>query len=145
MDLVELLKRVQANTFAMYLKTHNFHWNVEGMLFAQFHEFFNDLYTELWEAVDTIAELIRAQDAYAPGSLGRFAELSSIQDENAVPSARDMVMKLVADNDIVRASLYDAFNAANAANEQGIANALQDRISAHDKHGWMLRSFLKQI
>ena len=145
MDLIELLKRAQANTFAMYLKTHNFHWNVEGMLFAQFHEFFNDLYTELWEAVDTIAELIRAQDAYAPGSLGRFAELSSVQDENAVPSARDMVMKLVADNDIVRASLYDAYNAANAANEQGIANALQDRITAHDKHGWMLRSFLKQI
>jgi len=145
MDLIELLKRAQANTFAMYLKTHNFHWNVEGMLFAQFHEFFNDLYTELWEAVDTIAELIRAQDAYAPGSLGRFAELSSVQDENAVPSTRDMVMKLLADNDIVRASLYDAFKAANAANEQGVANSLQDRITSHDKHAWMLRSFLKQI
>ena len=65
--------------------------------------------------------------------------------KNAVPSARDMVMKLVADNDIVRASLYDAYNAANAANEQGVANALQDRITAHDKHGWMLRSFLKQM
>jgi starvation-inducible DNA-binding protein len=143
MDLIELLKRAQANTFAMYLKTHNFHWNVEGMLFAQFHDFFNDLYTELWEAVDTIAELIRGQDAYAPGSLGRFAELSSVQDENAVPSTRDMVMKLLADNDIVRASLYDALRAA--ANEQGVANALQDRITAHDKHAWMLRSFLKQI
>lgn len=143
MDLVELLKRVQANTFAMYLKSHNFHWNVEGMFFAQFHDFFANLYNELFLAVDVIAELIRTQDAYVPGSLSRFAELSSVQDENAVPSARDMVMKLVADNDIVRASLYDALRAA--ANEQGIANALQDRITAHDKHGWMLRSFLKQM
>ena len=145
MDLVELLKRVQANTFAMYLKSHNYHWNVEGMFFAQFHDFFANLYNELFLAVDVIAELIRTQDAYVPGSLSRFAELSSVQDENVVPSARDMVMKLVADNDIVRASLYDAYNAANAANEQGVANALQDRITAHDKHGWMLRSFLKQI
>ena len=143
MDLVELLKRVQANTFAMYLKSHNFHWNVEGMFFAQFHDFFADLYNELFLAVDLIAELIRTQDAYVPGSLSRFAELSSIQDENAVPSARDMVMKLLADNDIVRASLYDAIRAA--ANEQGVVNALQDRITAHDKHAWMLRSFLKQL
>lgn len=145
MELTDLMKRVLANTFSMYLKTHNFHWNVEGMLFSQLHEFFGDLYTELWNAVDPIAEHIRMLDSYAPGSLGRYMELSSVTDENAIPTPVDMISKLLADNDIVRASLYDAFRAANAANEQGLSNFIQDRIGAHDKHHWMLRSYLKSV
>jgi starvation-inducible DNA-binding protein len=144
-ELTESMKKVLANTFSLYLKSHNFHWNVEGMFFSELHDFFGNLYSELWAAVDPIAEHIRYLDSYAPGALSRYIELSSIQDELTVPTARDMITILLADNDIVRASLYDAFKQANAANEQGLSNFIQDRIGAHDKHHWMLRSFLKLV
>ena len=139
----ESLKRVLADTFALYLKAHNFHWNVEGANFSQFHDFFGTLYIELHAAIDLIAEQIRAIDAYAPGSFSRFQELSKIKDENAVPDAISMVKKLEQDNKIVLASLLAAYKDAEAAKELGLANFLQDRIDIHNKHGWMLRSYQK--
>jgi starvation-inducible DNA-binding protein len=145
MDLTESLKKVLANTFGMYLQAHNYHWNVEGMFFSQLHAFFGDLYGQLFAAVDPIAEHIRALGAYAPASMSRYLELMSVEDETSVPSARDMITKLVAANDLVRASLYDAHHAAEAANENGVINFLEDRIDAHDKISWLLKAHLKQI
>ena len=93
-DFIEQMKVCQASAFALYLKAHNFHWNVEGPNFAQYHEFFSDYYNDVWGSVDAIAEHIRTLDAYVPGSLGRFRELSGISDENAVPDAHGMYVSL---------------------------------------------------
>jgi len=144
MELVETLKKAQATTFALYLKAHNFHWNVEGPDFAQYHSFLGDFYEEVFGAVDTIAELIRTLDAYAPGSFSRFQQLSTIEDELTVPKGIVMIARLYADNQRVIATLNDAYRMAESAGKLGISNALQDRITAHEKHGWMLRSFTKE-
>jgi len=144
MELVETLKKAQATTFALYLKAHNFHWNVEGPDFAQYHSFLGDLYEEVFDAVDTIAELIRTLDAYAPGSFSRFQQLSTIEDELSVPKGIVMMARLYADNQRVLAVLGDAYRMAESSGNYGISNALQDRITAHEKHGWMLRSFTKE-
>ena len=142
-QLVEALKKAQATSFAFYLKAHNYHWNVEGSNFAEYHEFLGDLYAEVFGAVDAIAEHCRTLDAYVPGSFSRFQQLSSIDDELSVPAGRVMMSKLLADNQRVISDLTAAFREAEAAGKVGIANFLQDRIGAHDKHGWMLRSFTK--
>ena len=144
MELIEALKKAQATTFALYLKAHNFHWNVEGPDFAQYHSFLGDFYEEVFGAVDTIAELIRTLDAYAPGSFSRFQQLSTIEDELSVPKGIVMMARLYADNQRVLATLTDAYRIAESAGNYGISNALQDRITAHEKHGWMLRSFTKE-
>lgn len=142
-QLVESLKKVQATSFAFYLKAHNYHWNVEGANFSEYHEFFGELYAEVFGAVDAIAEHIRTLDAYVPGSFSRFQELSSIEDELAVPTARAMMAKLLVDNQRVLTDLQVAHAAAEMLNKRGIVNFLEDRIDIHEKHGWMLRSFTK--
>jgi len=143
-ELVEALKKAQATTFALYLKAHNFHWNVEGPDFAQYHSFLGDLYDEVFDAVDTIAELIRTLEAYAPGSFSRFQQLSTIEDELTVPKGLVMMARLYADNQRVLTTLNDAYRIAEAQSKFGISNAIQDRITAHEKHGWQLRSFTKE-
>jgi len=143
-ELVEALKKAQATTFALYLKAHNFHWNVEGPDFAQYHSFLGDFYEEVFDAVDTIAELIRTLDAYAPGSFSRFQQLSTIEDELSVPKGIVMIARLYADNQRTLAVLGDAYRMAEGLGKFGISNALQDRITAHEKHGWQLRSFTKE-
>lgn len=142
-ELIEQLKRALADTFAFYLKAHNFHWNVEGPDFQQYHSFLDGLYNETWLATDAIAEHIRTLDAYAPGALSRFRELATIQDELNVPAAAAMLAKLEADNKIVIATLTRAYALAESNNKPGLSNFLQDRIDIHEKHGWMLRSFIK--
>ena len=142
-QLVEALKRAQATSFAFYLKAHNYHWNVEGANFAEYHEFLGDLYGEVFGAVDAIAEHIRTLDAYAPGSFTRFQQLSSIEDEMSVPTSRMMMAKLLADNQRVIGDLMAAHREAEMLGKRGIVNFLEDRIDAHDKHGWMLRSYTK--
>lgn len=142
-ELVDSLKIALADTFAFYLKAHNFHWNVTGPNFAQYHEFLGNLWEEVFSGVDLIAEGIRTVDAFAPGSFSRFKELSTIEDELKIPSALDMIKKLSDDNDKVLASLNKAYETAESAKKYGISNFLQDRITAHEKHGWMLRSFIK--
>jgi starvation-inducible DNA-binding protein len=141
--LVEIMRKVLADTFAMYLKAHNYHWNVEGINFPQYHDFFGKLYEELHDAVDPIAEEIRSLDAYAPGSFTRFLELTEIQDETNVPMAREMAVKLLADNQIVLNTLNMAFKLADQFDKQGLADFIAGRIDTHNKHGWMLRSITK--
>jgi starvation-inducible DNA-binding protein len=141
--LVEMMKKVLADTFAMYLKSHNYHWNVEGSNFPQYHEFFGNLYEELHGAVDPIAEQIRALDAYAPGSLSRFMELTDIQDEMNVPLGTDMARKLLSDNQTVLNTLNMALKLAEQFDKQGLMDFLANRIDTHSKHAWMLRSISK--
>ena len=142
-QLVEALKKALASSFAFYLKTHNYHWNVEGANFSEYHAFLGELYAEVWGAVDLIAEHIRTLDAYAPGSFTRFQQLSSIEDEMGVPTGRAMMAKLLVDNQRVLADLQAAHAAAEMLNKRGIVNFLEDRIDTHEKHAWMLRSFTK--
>ena len=141
--LIEIMRKVLADTFAMYLKAHNYHWNVEGPNFPQYHDFFGKLYEELHGAVDPIAEEIRSLDAYAPGSFSRFMELTEIEDEMNVPMAREMALKLLRDNDTVLNTLNVAFKLADQFDRQGLADFIAGRIDVHNKHGWMLRSIIK--
>jgi starvation-inducible DNA-binding protein len=142
-ELVNKMKVVLASSFAFYLKAHNYHWNVEGVNFPQYHEFFGNLYEEVHSAIDTIAEQIRALDAYAPGSLKRFSELSTIMDETSVPSAVIMCQRLAKDNESLLIDLELAYSEAERTKQLGLANFLQDRIDIHKKHGWMLRAIQK--
>jgi starvation-inducible DNA-binding protein len=142
-ELSEALKKALADTFAFYLKAHNFHWNVEGPNFNDYHAFFGVLYNDAWGAVDLIAEHIRTLDSYVPGSFSRYADLARVKDEVNIPSAASMMTKLEADNRIVIESLTTAMKAAESLGKVGISNFLQDRIDAHEKHGWMLRAISK--
>jgi starvation-inducible DNA-binding protein len=142
-ELVDQMKVVLASTFALYLKTHNFHWNVEGSDFVQYHTYFGDLYGELWGAVDTIAEHIRILGVYAPGSLLRFSQLSVIDDQINIPTSLNMIKELEADNGKLKNEIVKAYLLAEKANEAGLSNFLQDRIDIHAKHGWFLKSLGK--
>jgi starvation-inducible DNA-binding protein len=143
-ELQIALKKVLANTFVMYFKTHTYHWNVEGMFFPQLHEFFGNLYEELYGAVDPIAEHIRAMDSYTPLSLVELKGLSTVMESlSGVPDAKSMVNNLIVDNNTVIISLMQAYQEADKASELGLANFLQDRIDIHQKHGWMLKATAK--
>ena len=142
-ELPQQMKVCLASTFSFYLKAHNFHWNVEGPNFNDHHAFFGDLYAELWASVDVFAEQIRALDAYSPGSLSRFSELSVVQDQTNVPSSRAMFIELLADNQKILVELEKAFKLAEKNNKLGLSNFLQDRIDIHNKHGWMLKATSK--
>ena len=142
-ELIESLKKSLADTFAFYLKAHNFHWNVEGKDFAQLHEFFGELYQEVFGAVDPMAEHIRVLGDFAPGSFTRFKELSSIEDSITFPTASEMVTILREDNAKVINTLYVTSDIAEQQKKMGIADFIQGRIDIHDKHAWMLRSIEK--
>jgi starvation-inducible DNA-binding protein len=141
--LIDELKKVHADAFTFYLKAHYYHWNVEGPNFPQYHDFLQNLYQEVFASVDSIAELIRTLDSYAPGTLTRLKELTSIEETDDVPDAMTMMSRLLQENNILRASLLTAYRTAESTGEVGISNFLQDRIQAHEKHAWMLRSILK--
>jgi starvation-inducible DNA-binding protein len=142
-ELMDAMKRYHATNFSFYLKLHFFHWNVEGMFFSQLHDFFGDLYNEVWTAQDDIAERIRTIKGYAPGSLQRMKDLSLIDDQIDVPAAQQMIVIAMEDNEKVIQTLTEAYKLAEAANELGLANFLQDRLDIHKKHEWMLRATLK--
>ena len=142
-DLIEQMKVSLASTFALYLKAHYFHWNVEGTNFPQYHEFFGGIYEEVFGAVDGIAEHLRTLNAYAPGSFARYTELSIVKDEVAIPTALSMMTRLLDDNTKIIEQLTKTQALAESNKKMGLANYLQDRIDAHEKHGWMLRSTLK--
>lgn len=143
--LADVLKQLLATSFVFSLKAKNFHWNVEGDNFPQYHKFLDKLYIEVYEnSVDRAAEFIRALDHYAPGSLIRFTELSLIQDQTKIPRAELMMAELYEDNTKLLEFLKGAFTIAEQENEQGVANFIAERIDAHGKHGWMLRSILKK-
>ena len=141
--LIDELKKVHADAFTFYLKAHFYHWNVEGPDFPQYHDFLQNLYQEVFASIDSLAELIRTLDSYAPGTLTRLKELTTIEETDDVPDARTMMTRLLQENNILRASLLTAYTTAETTGEVGISNFLQDRIQAHEKHAWMLRSILK--
>ena len=142
--LADNLKTLLATEYAFVIKAQFFHWNVEGPDFAQLHEFFGDLYNEVYDnSIDRTAEYIRTLDDYAPGSFERFMELSRLSGQTKVPRARLMIEELLADNGQMIELLNECFAAAEAENQQGVANFVAERLDAHGKHGWMLRSFLK--
>ena len=141
--LIDELKKVHADAFTFYLKAHFYHWNVEGPDFPQYHDFLQNLYQEVFASIDSLAELIRTLDSYAPGTLTRLKELTSIEETDDVPDAKTMMTRLLQENNILRASLLTAYTTAETTGEVGIANFLQDRIQAHEKHSWMLRSIIK--
>jgi starvation-inducible DNA-binding protein len=139
-QLIESMKVLHATNFSFYLKMHFFHWNVTGPNFPQYHEFFGELYEDIQNAVDDIAEQIRAIEGYAPGSLQRFKDMTLIQDQLEVIPAHEMFMQALSDNNIMIHALTNTYKLADAFGEIGLANYLQDRIIAHKKHGWMIRS-----
>ena len=142
--LADNLKTLLATEYAFVVKAQFFHWNVEGPDFAQLHEFFGEIYQEVYDnSIDKTAEYIRTLDDYTPGSFERFLELSRIFGQTKVPRARLMIEELLANNQQMIELLNETFAAAEQENQQGIANFVAERIDAHGKHGWMLRSFLK--
>lgn len=142
-ELIQQMKVALGSVFAFYLKSHNYHWNVTGPDFAQYHEYFGDMYEEVWGTVDMYAEEIRKLDAYAPGSLSRFMELSVVQDEMTIPQSLEMFRRLRDDNLKIIEVLTVANDMAEANRKVGLANFLQDRLQYHDKLNWMLSSFNK--
>ena len=142
-ELIEQMKVTLASTFAFYLKTHGFHWNVEGANFPQYHEFLGNLYEEVFNAVDPIAEHLRTLQSYAPASFARYTDLSIVKDELNIPPAMSMMTKLLSDNQMLIDQLNKTQSLAESNKKMGLANFLQDRIDAHEKHGWMLRSITK--
>jgi starvation-inducible DNA-binding protein len=137
------LSRLLADTYGLYLKTHNFHWNVEGPLFNTLHQMFMVQYTELWNALDEIAERIRSLGYPAPGSYRAFARLSSIEDSEDVPEAMAMVRELVKGHEAVARTARAAFGPAGKAGDESSADLLTQRLQVHEKTAWMLRSLLK--
>lgn len=140
-QLIERMKVLLASTFSLYLKAHNYHWNVTGSDFGQYHDFFGDLYEELHGSIDTTAEEIRKLGAFAPGALSRYMELSVVADETSIPEPAIMFARLANDNDAVIRVLYEARSIADEVGAFGTVNYLEDRISTHEKHAWMLKSF----
>ena len=136
------LARLLADSYTLYLKTHNFHWNVTGPMFQTLHTLFETQYTELAIAVDDIAERIRALGEPAPGSYQQFAALSSISEETGVPSAQDMIRQLVEGQEAVARTARSVFPAADAAGDEPTADLLTQRMHIHEKNAWMLRSLL---
>jgi len=142
-ELLLSLKQAMADSFVLYYKAHAYHWNVEGADFKQYHDLFSVIYLEIFEAIDTLAEHIRQLDDYAPASLSQLKSLSMISEDEEVVSAMSMVSRLLDANNLTLASLMMAYRAADNATELGLANFIQDRIAAHQKHGWMLKATLK--
>jgi starvation-inducible DNA-binding protein len=142
-ELQVALKVAMADTFVMYFKTHAFHWNVEGQDFAQYHEFFGDLYEDVYSAVDPLAENIRKLGDYSPKSLMDLYDYKTIMEESDIPNLNGMLTATLAANEQVLFSLNKVFSLAQKNNKQGLCNFIADRIDTHEKHGWQIRASLK--
>ena len=138
------LSRLLADSFRLYLKTHNYHWNVTGPMFQTLHVMFMQQYTEEWTALDQIAERIRALGVVAPGTSAQFAELSSIPDDTSVPNAQEMIRNLVEGQQTVARTAREVFRHADEANDQPTCDLLTQRMDIHEKNAWMLRSLLEK-
>ena len=136
------LSRLLADSYTLYLKTHNYHWNVEGPMFNTLHLMFEQQYTELAQAVDEIAERIRALGEPAPGSYASFSDLTCIEEESGVPAAEAMIENLVKGQEAVVRTARSIFPAAERANDEPTADLLTQRMQVHEKNAWMLRSML---
>ena len=138
------LARLLADSYVLYLKTHSFHWNVEGPMFQTLHQMFMAQYTEIWNAIDPIAERIRALGHYAPGSYRQYVKLASVKESEGVPKAMQMVRELIAGQEAVARTARAVLPLADGANDQPTLDLLTQRLDIHEKNAWMLRSLLKK-
>jgi len=142
-EIAHGLSKLLADSYTLYLKTHNFHWNVTGPMFQTLHLMFETHYTELAIAVDLIAERIRSLGHYAPGSYVDFARLATIKEAKGVPAAKEMIKQLVQGHEAVARTARGVFPAAEKASDEATADLLTQRIQLHEKTSWMLRSLLE--
>lgn len=142
-QIAEGLSRLLADTYTLYLKTHNFHWNVTGPMFQTLHLMFEEQYNELALAVDAVAERIRTLGFPAPGTYKEYSQLASIQEAEGVPSAEEMIQELVVGQEAVVRTARSVFPLADSANDEPTADLLTQRMQIHEKTAWMLRSLLK--
>lgn len=146
-ELKIAMQRVLADTFLMYIKAHAYHWNVIGPDFKQYHDFFGGLYEELWNAVDPIAEHIRALDEFALGNLVNYAKIGTVDlvnDELYPFPSEAMFMQLTVDNEKIIKSLSVAHRLAEEANNRGLVNFIEERLDVHAKHAWMLKATVRK-
>ncbi|MFL6563937.1 MAG: Dps family protein [Burkholderiales bacterium] len=142
--IVQGLSRLLADTYVLYLKTHSFHWNVEGPMFQTLHQMFMEQYTETWNAIDLIAERIRSLGEYAPGTYRDYARLTRIKETEGVPRAEEMVRLLIEGQEAIVRTAREVLGVADEANDQPTLDLLTQRMQVHEKNAWMLRSLLKK-
>jgi len=134
------LSRVLADTYILYIKTHNYHWNVEGPSFRGLHEMFEEQYRDMWTAIDDIAERIRALDHYAPGTHEKFKSLATVRENEAIPEAEEMLRELITDTETVAQTIRSAISIAQSNGDEASAGLLTDRLITHEKQLWMMKS-----
>lgn len=139
-ELINQMKVVLASTFAAKLKAQSYHWNVIGPDFPQLHEFFATIYEDYEGAIDPLAEHIRQLDSFAPGTLARMKELSTVMEDEKIPSAEKMISNLFTCNENLMEEVTKAYEMAEEQKEYGLSNYLQDRITAHSKLKWMIKA-----
>jgi starvation-inducible DNA-binding protein len=142
-QIADKLSRLLADSYMVYLKTHNYHWNVTGELFHSLHEQFEEQYTELAEAIDEIAERIRALGYRAPGTFKEFNELTSINEDTKQPEALEMVRQLAQDNETILRTAREALDPCQKAGDEATIDLITERLTVHSKTSWMLRSHLE--
>ena len=138
------LSRLLADTYVLYLKTHNFHWNVEGPMFQTLHSMFMEQYTEAWNAIDLVAERIRSLGHYAPGTYKEYLALARVKETPGVPKAEQMVKLLIEGQEAVVRTAREVLPLAERADDQPTLDLLTQRMQIHEKNAWMLRSLLKK-
>jgi starvation-inducible DNA-binding protein len=143
-EIAHGLSRLLADTYVVYLKTHNFHWNVEGPMFQTLHQMFMEQYTETWNAIDLIAERIRSLGEYAPGTYKEYAKLARIKETDGVPKAEQMVRLLIEGQEAVVRTAREVLPVADRASDEPTLDLLTQRMQVHEKNAWMLRSLLKK-
>ena len=143
-EIAHGLSRLLADTYVVYLKTHNFHWNVEGPMFQTLHQMFMEQYTETWNAIDLIAERIRSLGEYAPGTYKEYAKLARIKETDGVPKAEQMVRLLIEGQEAVVRTAREVLPVADRAHDEPTLDLLTQRMQVHEKNAWMLRSLLKK-
>ena len=141
--IVHGMSKLLADTYVVYLKTHNFHWNVEGPMFQTLHQMFMEQYTETWNAIDLIAERIRSLGEYAPGTYKQYSELTRIKETDGVPKAEQMIQLLIEGQEAVVRTARELRPVADKANDEPTLDLLTQRMQVHEKNAWMLRSLLK--
>ncbi len=141
---VEGLSKLLADSYVLYLKTHNYHWNVEGPMFNTLHVMFMQQYTELWNALDLIAERIRSLGSYAPGSYKKFSQLSSIPESDDHLHAKEMIKQLLQGHEAVAKTARSVFPIAEKGSDEATLDLLTQRLQVHEKTAWMLRSLIAE-
>lgn len=142
-EIANGLSKLLADTYTLYLKTHNFHWNVTGPMFSTLHTMFMEQYTELWNSTDVIAERIRSLDEVAPGSYSDFGKLTSLTEAKGVPPAREMIQQLLEGHEAVIRTARSVVPTAEKGHDESTMDLLTQRLQIHEKTAWMLRSLLR--